>query len=55
MGTDLATLLATLGTVWTGNPLSINPGFSIGGRDPGVNNILGNGLGLLGTPLPLPS
>ncbi|KAL4810251.1 hypothetical protein BDV18DRAFT_166679 [Aspergillus unguis] len=50
MGTDLAMVLATLGTVWTGNPLSIDPGFSIGGRDTGVNNILNNGLGLLGTP-----
>ncbi|KAL4911775.1 hypothetical protein BDW62DRAFT_217021 [Aspergillus aurantiobrunneus] len=50
MGIDLALLLATMGTVWTGNPLSINPSFSIGARDTGVNNLLGNGLGLLGEP-----
>lgn len=48
MGVDLALILATMGLVWVGNPLSINPGFSIGGRDTGVNNILNNGLGLLG-------
>jgi hypothetical protein len=48
MGVDLALILAIMGTVWTGNPLSINPGFSIGGRDTGSNNILNNGLGLLG-------
>ncbi|CEN59243.1 hypothetical protein ASPCAL01695 [Aspergillus calidoustus] len=50
MGVDLALILAIMGTVWTGNPLSINPGFSIGGRDTGSNNILNNGLGLLGEP-----
>jgi hypothetical protein len=50
MGVDLALILAIMGTVWTGNPLSINPGFSIGGRDTGSNNILNNGLGLLGKP-----
>ncbi|KAL4792210.1 hypothetical protein BDV19DRAFT_400698 [Aspergillus venezuelensis] len=50
MGVDLGLLLATLGTIWTGNPLSVNPGFSIGGRDTGSNNILNNGLGLLGQP-----
>ncbi|KAL2870904.1 peroxidase family protein [Aspergillus lucknowensis] len=50
MGLDLALILAIMGTVWTGNPLSVDPGFSIGGRDTGVNNILGNGLNLLGEP-----
>ncbi|KAL4967790.1 peroxidase family protein [Aspergillus stella-maris] len=50
MGVDLALVLATLGTVWTGNPIAINAGFSIGGRDTGSNNILNNGLGLLGKP-----
>ncbi|KAL4931458.1 peroxidase family protein [Aspergillus undulatus] len=50
MGVDLGFILATLGTVWVGNPLSINAGFSIGGRDTGSNNILNNGLGLLGEP-----
>ncbi|KAL4899079.1 hypothetical protein BDW74DRAFT_184083 [Aspergillus multicolor] len=50
MGLDLALLLTTMGTVWTGNPLSLSPSFSIGGRDTGINNLLGNGLGLLGEP-----
>ncbi|OOQ83922.1 oxidase [Penicillium brasilianum] len=50
MGIDLATVLAIMGTVWTGDPLSLDPGFSIGGRDTGVNNILGNLGGLLGDP-----
>lgn len=50
MGIDLATLLATLGTIFVGNPLSLNPGFSIGGADPGAQNLLDNGLGLLGEP-----
>lgn len=48
MGVDLATILAVMGTVWTGNPLSLNPSFSIGGRDTGVNNLLDNIGGLLG-------
>lgn len=50
VGIDLATILATLGTVFVGNPLSLNPGFSIGSADPGAQNLLDNGLGLLGTP-----
>ncbi|KAG2415253.1 hypothetical protein HFD88_006444 [Aspergillus terreus] len=50
MGVDLATILAVMGTVWTGNPLSLNPSFSIGGRDTGVNNLLDNIGGLLGEP-----
>lgn len=48
MGVDLATILAIMGTVWTGDPLSLDPSFSIGGRDPGVNNLLNNLGGLLG-------
>lgn len=48
MGVDLATVLAIMGTVWTGNPLSLDPRFSIGGRDTGVNDLLGNLGGLLG-------
>lgn len=48
MGIDLATVLAIMGTVWTGDPLSLDPSFSIGGRDTGVNNLLGNLGGLLG-------
>lgn len=49
MGIDLSTILAVMGTVWTGNPLSLDPGFSIGGPSK-VQNIFGNLLGLLGTP-----
>ncbi|KAF7597427.1 hypothetical protein BBP40_003674 [Aspergillus hancockii] len=50
MGIDLATVLGVMGTVWTGNPLSLDPSFSIGGRDTGVNNLLSNLGGLLGEP-----
>lgn len=50
MGLDLAGILSTMGTVFVGNPLSLSPGFSIGGTDPGAQNLLGNVLGLLGTP-----
>ncbi|POS71959.1 oxidase [Diaporthe helianthi] len=54
MGIDLSTLLAIMGTVGVGNPLSPTPGFSIGGAPPDTNllssNILGNVLGLLGKP-----
>ncbi|KAJ5769096.1 hypothetical protein N7520_003655 [Penicillium odoratum] len=53
MGVDLATILAIMGTVWTGDLVSLDPSFSIGGRDPGVNNLLDNLGGLLGTPLGL--
>lgn len=48
MGLDLSTILAVMGTVWVGNPLSLDPGFSIGGESPAVENLLGNVLGLLG-------
>ena len=48
MGVDLATVLAVMGTVWGGNPLSLDPSFSIGGKDTGVENLLGNLGGLLG-------
>jgi hypothetical protein len=47
MGADLASLLAILGTIEVGNPLSLNPGFSIGGRTSKASNILDNLLGLL--------
>lgn len=47
MHLDLALILGVMGTVWTGNPLSLSPGFSIGG--PGADNLLGNVLGLVGT------
>ncbi|KAI0148661.1 Chloroperoxidase [Xylariaceae sp. FL1272] len=50
MGIDLITILAVMGTVGVGNPLSLNPGFSIGGSSAKSNNILNNLLGLLGTP-----
>ena len=49
MGLDLAGILAAMGTVWTGNPLSLNPSFSIGGISPQVSNLLDNLLGLMGT------
>ncbi|KAH7082028.1 Chloroperoxidase [Paraphoma chrysanthemicola] len=48
MGVELALVLGIMGTVWTGNPLSLDPGFSIGG--PGPDNLLGNALGLIGDP-----
>jgi hypothetical protein len=48
MGIDLVTILSAMGTAWVGNPLSLDPGFSIGGPSSGVNNLLGNVLGLLG-------
>lgn len=50
MGVDLITVLAVMGTVGVGNPLSLNPGFSIGGKSRKANNVLGNLFGLLGTP-----
>ncbi|KAM3088548.1 hypothetical protein ACMFMG_000184 [Clarireedia jacksonii] len=50
MGIELITVLAIMGTVGVGDPLSLNPGFSIGGYTPKVVNILGNLGGLLGTP-----
>lgn len=39
-----------MGTVWTGDPLSLSPGFSIDGESDKVQNALGNLLGLLGKP-----
>jgi hypothetical protein len=48
MGLDLGGILATMGTVFVGNPLSLSPGFSIGGETGAVENILGNVFGLLG-------
>jgi hypothetical protein len=48
MGIDLVTILSTMGTVGVGNPLSVNPGFSIGGESKRSQNLLGNLLGLLG-------
>ena len=50
MGIELSLILGIMGTVWTGNPLSLNPGFSIGGPPTGLagQNLLGNLIGLLG-------
>ena len=48
MGVDLATVLATTSAIWVGNPLSLNPSFSLGGTTPKVSNLLGNLGGLLG-------
>ena len=48
MGLDLGTVLATMGTVWVGDPISLDPSFSIGGQSPAVSNLLDNVLGLLG-------
>ncbi|KEF52896.1 uncharacterized protein A1O9_10801 [Exophiala aquamarina CBS 119918] len=50
MDVGLATILSVMGTVWTGNPLSLSPGFSIDGTSPRVQNLLGNLLGVLGEP-----
>lgn len=50
MGLDIAGYLSTLATVFVGNPLSLNPGYSIAYADPRSQNLLGNALGLLGTP-----
>ncbi|OAG39748.1 hypothetical protein AYO21_06023 [Fonsecaea monophora] len=50
MGIGLSTILAVFGTVWTGNPLSLSPGFSIDTASPQTQNLLGNLLGLLGEP-----
>lgn len=50
MGLDLATIIAAMGVVGTGNPLSLKPSFSIGGVSPKVKGLLGNLLGLTGTP-----
>lgn len=49
MSLDLGGFLAVYGTVFNGNPLSTNPGYSIGGPSEFSENIL-DGLGLLGTP-----
>lgn len=50
MDVGLATILSVMGTVWTGDPLSLTPGFSLDGSSPKVVNLLGNLLGLLGEP-----
>ncbi|KUJ15136.1 Cloroperoxidase [Mollisia scopiformis] len=52
MSLDLGLFLSVYGTVMDGNPLSLTPGWSIGGppTDASEQNLLGNLLGLLGTP-----
>jgi hypothetical protein len=50
MGVDLALVLAMMGVVWTGDPVSLDPSFSIGGNSTAVWNALDNVQGLLGTP-----
>lgn len=50
MGLDLGLILTVMGTVFVGDPLSLDPGFSIGDASSGAQNILGNLIGLLGTP-----
>ncbi|KAI0973767.1 Chloroperoxidase [Xylaria arbuscula] len=50
MSIDLVRILAGVATVYVGTPLSLNPGFSIGGISPKTENILGNLFGLLGKP-----
>ncbi|KAF7910711.1 uncharacterized protein EAF01_002221 [Botrytis porri] len=50
MGADLAIFLTVYGLVMDGNPLSLNPGWSIGGSPTQGQNILDNLFGLLGSP-----
>lgn len=52
MSLDLGAFLAIFGTVFDGNPLSTDPGYSIGGYSPDAQNIL-DGAGILGTPMGL--
>jgi hypothetical protein len=47
MGVDVAGVLSILATIVVGNPLSLDPGFSIGGKSSKVDGLLGNLLGLL--------
>ncbi|KAI9648717.1 hypothetical protein NHQ30_003357 [Ciborinia camelliae] len=48
MGKDLAAFLTLYGLVMDGNPLSLNPGWSIGGPSTQGQNVLDNLLGVLG-------
>ncbi|KAJ4413762.1 hypothetical protein N0V82_008351 [Gnomoniopsis sp. IMI 355080] len=49
-GVDLATVLGLISVLFVGDPLSTNPGYSIGGPTAKVKNLLNNLGGLLGTP-----
>jgi hypothetical protein len=48
MGVELVTVLSVMGTIGVGDPLSLDPGFSIGGTTSKVSNLLENLGGLLG-------
>jgi hypothetical protein len=50
MSVELITFLAVMGVVWTGDPISLDPSFSIGGKDARVQNLLGNLMGTLNEP-----
>lgn len=50
MGVELALVLGIMGVVWTGDPISLDPSFSIGKNDTAVHNALDDLQGLLGTP-----
>jgi hypothetical protein len=50
MALDLGGFLAVFGTVFDGNPLSLDAGYSIGGATSQSSNILGNVAGLVGQP-----
>lgn len=49
-GVDLATVLGLISVLFVGDPLSTNPGYSIGGPTTRVENLLNNLGGLLGRP-----
>ena len=53
MDIGLATILATMGTVWAGNSLLIDAGFSIEGPASANHGILGDVFRVLGKPLQL--
>lgn len=48
MGLDLGGALAVFGTAVAGNAVSLDPGYSMGGKTSNSQNVLGNLLGLLG-------
>lgn len=50
MGVDVSTFLSVYSVVLAGNPLSLNPGYSIGDESSESQNLLGNLGGLLGRP-----
>lgn len=50
MGLDIGTFLTVYSLVLAGNPLSLNPSYSIGNFSADVENILDNAAGILGTP-----